>query len=62
VHDPLPPNSQDGLALIKPSVRAQAAYTLAAPPARRKLNQNESPFDFPTELKRELVERIAAQP
>ena len=61
-HAPLPLNSQDGLALIKPSVRAQAAYTLAAPEARRKLNQNESPFDFPPELKRDLVQRIAAQP
>jgi len=48
--------------LIKASVRAQAAYTLAAPPARRKLNQNESPFDFPAELKREVLERVAAQP
>jgi len=50
------------LALIKPSVRAQAAYTLAAPPGRRKLNQNESPFDFPTELKREVLEQAASQP
>jgi histidinol-phosphate aminotransferase len=58
----LPLNSSDGLALIKPSVRAQAAYTLAAPPARRKLNQNESPFDFPPELKREVLERVAARP
>jgi histidinol-phosphate aminotransferase len=56
-----PPHASDGLALIKPSVRAQAAYTLAAPPARRKLNQNESPFDFPPELKREVLERVAAQ-
>jgi histidinol-phosphate aminotransferase len=58
----LPLNSSDGLALIKPSVRAQAPYTLAAPPARRKLNQNESPFDFPAELKRQVLERVAAQP
>jgi histidinol-phosphate aminotransferase len=57
-----PLNSSDGLALIKPSVRAQAAYTLAAPPARRKLNQNESPFDFPLELKREVLERAASLP
>ncbi len=60
---PSPPlNSSDALALIKPSVRSQAAYTLAAPPARRKLNQNESPFDFPAELKRVVLERVAAQP
>ncbi|MEO8088970.1 MAG: histidinol-phosphate transaminase [Gemmatimonadales bacterium] len=43
-------------------MRAQAAYTLAAPPARRKLNQNESPFDFPPDMKREVLERVAAQP
>lgn len=49
----------EGLALIKPGVRAQPAYTLAADPARRKLNQNESPFDFPAELKREVLDQIA---
>lgn len=58
----LPLDSSDGLALIKPSVRAQAAYTLAAPPARRKLNQNEAPFDFPPELKREVLGRVAVHP
>ncbi|HUR93524.1 MAG TPA: histidinol-phosphate transaminase [Gemmatimonadales bacterium] len=45
----------EGLALIKPSVRAQSAYTLSAPVARRKLNQNESPWDFPADLKREVL-------
>ena len=52
----------EGLALIKPSVRAQSAYTLAAPAARRKLNQNESPWDLPPELKREVLEAAAAAP
>ena len=56
----VPSHASEGLALIKPSVRAQAAYTLAAPPARRKLNQNECPFDFPAELKREVLERVSA--
>jgi histidinol-phosphate aminotransferase len=58
----LPLNSSDGLALIKPAVRALAPYTLAAPLARRKLNQNESPYDFPPELKRQVLERVAVQP
>ncbi len=58
----VPPHATDGLALIKPSVRDQPAYTLAAPPARRKLNQNESPFDFPPELKRAVLERVLGQP
>lgn len=48
------------LALIKAAVRAQAAYTLAAPTARRKLNQNESPADLPEPLKRAILERMAA--
>lgn len=45
----------EGLALIKPAVRAQSAYTLSAPAARRKLNQNESPWDVPPEFKREVL-------
>jgi histidinol-phosphate aminotransferase len=49
------PDGAEGLALIKPAVRAQTAYTLSAPAARRKLNQNESPWDVPAELKREVL-------
>jgi histidinol-phosphate aminotransferase len=45
----------EGLALIKPAVRAQSAYTLSAPAAHRKLNQNESPWDVPPALKREVL-------
>ncbi|MBA2628109.1 MAG: histidinol-phosphate transaminase [Gemmatimonadales bacterium] len=56
------PDPAAGLALIKSAVLAQAAYTLDAPVARRKLNQNESPYDFPAELKREVAERAASQP
>src|SRR5439155_272939 len=39
------------LARIKPEVRAQQAYTLTAPAAARKLNQNESPFDAPAVIR-----------
>jgi histidinol-phosphate aminotransferase len=56
----LPPDPS-GLAAIKPAVRAQPGYTLVSPPARRKLNQNESPFDFPAELKREVLDQVAGQ-
>lgn len=52
----------EGLALIKPAVRAQSAYTLSAPVARRKLNQNENPWDVPAELKREVLAAAAAAP
>jgi histidinol-phosphate aminotransferase len=57
----LPPPAADGLELIKAAVRDQPGYTLASPTARRKLNQNESPFDFPAELKREIFDQVAGQ-
>lgn len=56
------PDAAEGLALVKPGVRAQAGYTLPPLPARRKLNQNECPHDFPPELKRSVLERAAAAP
>jgi len=57
----LPPPS-DGLALIKPAVLQQTGYVLVSPPVRRKLNQNESPFDFPDALKREVLEQASREP
>lgn len=56
------PDSAPALGLIKPSVRGQAAYTLAAPVTARKLNQNEAPADVPEDLKREILARAAAIP
>lgn len=56
------PDAADGLALMKPGVRAQAGYTLRALPTRRKLNQNECPHDFPPELKQSVLERAASAP
>ena len=55
-------DGSEGLALIKPGVRAQSAYTLRAPVARRKLNQNESPWDAPPELKQEVLAAAATAP
>ena len=56
------PDAAEGLALIKPAVRAQTAYTLSAPAARRKLNQNESPWDLPAEIKLEVLAAAEAAP
>ena len=56
------PESAPGLALVKSAVRSQAAYTLAAPSAPRKLNQNESPLDLPADLKARILARAAALP
>jgi histidinol-phosphate aminotransferase len=47
---------------VKPGVRTQAGYTLGAPAARRKLNQNECPHDLPADLKRAVLERAASAP
>lgn len=61
---PLPDDrtGTDGLALIKPVVRAQSAYTLASPAARRKLNQNECPLDLPPTLKQAVLDEVASAP
>lgn len=56
------PTDRSGLALVKPAVRAQPAYTLSAPVTPRKLNQNESPYDVPEALKREILARALAAP
>ncbi|HYF40194.1 MAG TPA: histidinol-phosphate transaminase [Gemmatimonadales bacterium] len=56
------PDAADGLALIKPLVRSQPGYSLAAAEARHKLNQNESPLDFPPELKQEVLDRALVLP
>src|SRR3989442_11204309 len=50
------------LASIKREVRAQQAYTLTAPAAARKLNQNESPFDAPDGVKDAVLAAARAAP
>lgn len=50
------------LASVKPAVRALAAYTLAARQAPIKLNQNESPYDFPEALKRRVLDQALERP
>ena len=44
------------------AVSAMTAYTLELHDAAIKLNQNESPFDFPAELKRDVLARLAERP
>ncbi len=48
--------------LFRPGVRASHAYTLVQEKAAVKLNQNESPFDVPDELKEEVFRRLRARP
>ncbi len=57
------PEMETLLARIRPEVRREKAYRVALPPdVSVKLNQNESPFDLPEELKRELAERLRGIP
>jgi histidinol-phosphate aminotransferase len=44
--------------MSRATVAAMTAYTLELREAETRLNQNESPFDFPRELKQQLVDRI----
>jgi histidinol-phosphate aminotransferase len=48
--------------VIKPEVRGLTAYTLKHFAAEVKLDQNENPYELPTELKREVVDRVMARP
>src|SRR5688572_26136241 len=50
------------LGRVKDSVRAMGAYTLKPYEPRIKLNQNESPYDVPDELKRRIAERLEGRP
>lgn len=65
-HPVVPPSPsespQAALARIKPSVRALGAYTLRPYEPRIKLNQNESPFDMPQEIKDRVASRLAGRP
>jgi histidinol-phosphate aminotransferase len=55
-------SAREPLAAVKPAVRSLAAYTLAARQAPVKLNQNESPYDFPETLKRRVLDEALARP
>ena len=51
------------LHLVRPSVRAERAYLVpTTTEAGAKVDQNESPFDFPAEIKAAVLARFAAEP
>jgi histidinol dehydrogenase len=61
--------SEDGRAsrarsvdFIPEAIRAMSAYTLEPRTARDKLDQNESPYDVPAEIKRRVLEQMLARP
>ncbi len=56
---PSPTTQRDVLSFVKRSVRNLEAYALTVEPYPIKLNQNESPYDLPAELKADIIERMA---
>lgn len=48
--------------LVRPQLEGLVEYTLRQYPHRIKLNQNENPFELPLHIKREILERVAAEP
>src|SRR5213596_2721372 len=48
--------------VIKPEVRGLSAYTLRHFDAGVKLDQNENPYELPTDFKREVAERVLRRP
>ena len=48
----------DGTEYIKPRVRELRAYTLSPDRANVKINQNENPWDMPSEIKEEARRRL----
>lgn len=54
--------AESALRHVKPQVRALAAYTLRPYEPRVKLNQNESPYDVPAELKARIAARLEDRP
>ena len=53
---------RDPLENIKPQVRALRPYSLRFEDARIKLNQNENPWDTPSEIKCETLRRLENRP
>jgi len=53
---------RDPLQNIKPYVREIRPYSLRFEPARIKLNQNENPWDMPSEIKLEALRRLQNRP
>jgi len=47
---------------VTPSILDAAPYKIETPPATLKLDQNESPWDLPSALKRKVLDKLLARP
>lgn len=55
---PLQPSPNWVSTLLEPSLMEAAPYKIDTPPVTIKLDQNESPWDWPDEIKRKITERL----
>jgi len=55
-----PPLAIDPAALVRPELRRLTAYHLDLSPCRHKLDQNESPYEPPARLKRQVAAQLLA--
>ena len=55
-----PPLAIDPAALVRPELRRLTAYHLDLSPCRHKLDQNESPYEPPARLKRQVAAELLA--
>ncbi len=62
MHNRTEESVEAALRWVKPRVRALGAYTLRPYEPRVKLNQNESPYDVPAELKARIAASLADRP
>jgi histidinol-phosphate aminotransferase len=63
VDPPVEQKIEQLLGRIRPAVRREHAYIVGAPDTVEvKLNQNESPYDLPPDLKQEIAEAVADIP
>ena len=44
---------------LEPTLTETAVYKIATPPVDLKLDQNESPFDWPSLLKQKICQKLA---
>jgi histidinol-phosphate aminotransferase len=47
---------------LRDEISSLAEYSLTVTPAKIKLNQNENPYDIPSAIKREILDRMADSP
>jgi histidinol-phosphate aminotransferase len=47
---------------FRPEIQAMKAYDLATPPCEVKLNQNESPYDIPSDIKSQVLVQFVQTP